>query len=553
MPGTAGRRRLALLLAITAGLVAAGRAAAQESGEAPPEPVEFAPDDSGRDGAYLAIRDLFVREDWESVADLSEAFLAMGPEDISTQYVLYMDAFACERLRRYDACVRSCERYLALSRTAPEPDAGRREWIAFTRWMSLIQLFRGVEAKAAFEAFLAEFPHSPHAPVVREHVLPLVGPRLPAPPRGEIAPYAGRFASDPRLEREVLALREALPVAVRRVRERLGLAQDQMPAFAVRLVDTNFVVDHALMYSTLAVAGNEAYPVVSAITKHLVSRSQVLPEVLAHELAHCVRLARAGFGRFPKWVDEGLADWVAVGDDITSRAGLCRQSLMVPQGTDLVDEILGGFEADEDEQEEQQPLDSLRGYLFFRSFERAFGAERTQRLMRALTESRDHIATLEEASGLPWKRLEPKVLEGIAAVAADLFPGREDFLAAHGKLMEGEFEDALAAAEAFQEKFPDSGFTPLAAIDRAYSLMCVGRLEESAAALEACSGGPCGRSGRFKIAYYEVMLAVRQRQPERACGLAKQFLSDFYGESEGYIRRVQEVLNARGRDPREPK
>lgn len=418
-------------------------------------------------------------------------FLEAHPGYKFAHSVLYMTAEAQFRLRRFEECIATCDRY-----RREFPGRKYEDELAWRRAMALFKARRPKEAAEACDAFLRERPDSTYASGMRA-LRARIDPKAKRVEGALVLDYEGSFRKDPRFHERVGEVKAALPVALRNMRERLLPFDRPEPRFLVRFDDGPAKRDGLHMISQEEIHGGRVVQALTIRTGPLVEGDYHLERTLTHEVFHCWQREALGESYYdlPKWVREGIALWVArQGDERI-------QLLVVLEGSNpsadpmrtLVNGLAGAHSL----------ADYGEDYLALEFIEMTNGVDAAKALVRRLFESSDYPKAIAEASGLAYPQFLNRARDYARRRFEKALEGREAFLPARRLFLEKRYAEARAAYEAL----PPGPFRPRALADLS---VCCRELGDAEAA-----AGFLAELRRF-YPHYPVAAAAAEPGPESA-------------------------------------
>jgi hypothetical protein len=351
-------------------------------------------------------------------------------------------------------------------------------------------------------AYTLAWPPDPSGPAGAPESDPLFSPATPdlpeepAPvpakcPEAEptVEPYGGKYAADAVFLERANRLVRLVPGAVGQIRTQLRLGSVSAPRIRVRFQDAG---DQPQKYDANVMRTQEPGGVVQLLTvcsERLAVEGFDIPQLTLHEVAHCWQGHLLGnrMSTLPRWLKEGLADWVSLEGEEQGIRTFCSIDF---KGTEDTQAILDRWHSEFLLKETENYAD----YAY---------AQLAVRYLRLLDPPGDGDAFLHRlfvgAKGLSWEEeLFRSTGLRFPDFAARLRPwaesrvrqflrNRDEFLAVNAYKEQGEWRAAAVAYEEFAARYPADVFAPRAMLETAMCRYRVGNFEESVRWLDVLS------------------------------------------------------------------
>lgn len=208
--------------------------------------------------------------------------------------------------------------------------------------------------------------------------------------------YRGKYDTDERLESALGAVSIAVPRALERVKARLGIAIEEMPAMAVCVAD-GLEIDSdngvAEAGAELVRCGTRQVGVVLLAAEDVIAGTMDIEATLVHEITHVLHKAYSADVRVPLWVAEGLARWVEMQDKDEREALVLAYVIHRPGEVTLpISRLL----CDEDElRNADARAQDVAGAVVFFGLEAVIGPERMRHVAVRILRARDWRSAME--------------------------------------------------------------------------------------------------------------------------------------------------------------
>lgn len=500
-----------------------------------PRPLHAGPEDGRREYALLV--EAAKAKRWAEALPLAVALVERHPDAPFAASATYLASESAWQVRRYELSLAYADRY---GRTFPRAERATR--MGLRRGEALFRLGRGADARAAFEAFLRSGPDAGIARRARD-LLARIDPADVTVRGSVVLDYRGKYEGDPTFSQRMAEVERVVPEALRRVRERIGLADGEVPSFRIRFRDTGEIPEGTFMSSITELVGDAPRLAVVVRTEKLVVGYD-LTSVLCHELTHVVLRGHLGYAAdaVPPWAREGSAMWVAeqgrrrLTTDLWSLAGVA----------DPLPAILDGLT------DPTQVDDYAENWLAFAWIEATKGLEAARGLVRRICERGDADAAFAAAAGLPFAAaLAQERTWAEAVVRADLAE-RGAYLEARNVFATGKPADAVAAYDALLSARPDHLFAPKARMDRAVALSKAARFREANAAFAEILASPWADEFADDVVESRARAAAAHKDLKGVELWGGRFLRDFSWSKAPRLEQVRALWTKAGGTPPPP-
>ena len=428
-------------------------------------------EEAGKPGAaFERLLAAYKGSRWEEVSREAKAVHEGSGDPVARCYVAWMAADAERRLESWEKCRDWCRVFPAdyLRVRGPTVELQNlRETASLLRAEALLGSGEADGAREMLEQAGASFPRLKSHGVFRS---------LLAGTRGNGAllvdrAYEGKYGDDPRLPAALDRVEKALPLALQRIQDRLGLPSLPLPPVVVHVADWEGSDAPGFGYARTFSRGEGRVGVVALPSEGLVTRMLDEALVLAHELTHLLHRSDPKGEAAPFWLGEGLAHWVECGDEavhrqmvLTAAVSWAGEDGEDPEAEPPLRTIFEDAGKVGSLSEERQ---RAFGAVLLFHIERTRGVEATRKLVLRLLREEDWESALRQATGKSFPDLLVQVRAEYLEWTGTVFAGSEVVSGAGRLHKAGKVPEALASLEAFLKERPATPLRAWAEFQRA--------------------------------------------------------------------------------------